>query len=649
MIALLALLTVPGFEAHGNLYEPEAYTVVYPTGDLKQDAMNIRRAVDGGGEVLLKSEDREGNHQHFEREVLDHLKKECTLYMENPDGAMRVLRVGAKALKSFASLESSMHDRTPPQALRDACVNTLQLNPVSVLEGTEGYLASWYGVVSSPPTTSLSSGIDIDSDYRREIAFRTRVHTSGPPIQIYESVGDDLFQGYTTTLDGVFLSAVGDADSDGLQEIIAANFDPEPWVAVVEVWEQPDRFSYPSAKTTEFMTPGSGAAQPPVGIAIDDLDGDHINEIIYSISSHGHLGVHECRGDNIYQEVYLADKPGFNLQTMTITVDLDNDGWKEAIVGGNDYIIMYEAWADDSYRAVWWTESVWNIESLAYAGDSDGDGLKEFLVGSWDVSGAPWEEHCTLYEYDGAGGFDVTWEVSHLYHPFGDYGPIVDAVDFDGDGLRELICACKVDGTYVMEIYKSTGDNEYERVFTSAGTTGEGLGLGHIFGVGDFDGDNKIELVLNEAHGEGQEDIVIAVYETEQSITSNVLRLTAGYKAARLCLDFTLGVPARVPITDSIRWFTALLVPTGPSWQWVPIVYTILPPILPSKDFPLAFPFPQIGWIGVYSALLSDSGIEASAFEVVDTGGAGLEKAFDSKDILGELPSSETILRALRN
>ena len=251
-----------------------------------------------------------------------------------------------------------------------------------------------------------------------------------------------------------------------------------------------------------------------------------------------------------------------------------------------------------------------------------------------------------MYEYDGLGGFEITWEISHNFNPFGDNGPRVGAVDFDGNGTRELICACKVDGTCILRIYRSTGDNEYDLVFSSAGVTGDGLGMEYPIGTGDFDGDNKVELVLTEDRGGS--DFVIAVYETAKSITSNILNLTAGYKASRLCLDFTLGVPGRDPDQGDIRWFTALLVYTGASWQWIPIASTILEPILPSKDFPLAFSFPQIGWIGVYSALLSDSGIEASTFEVVDTGGAGFEKAFDSKDILGELPSSEDILKILR-
>ena len=173
------------------------------------------------------------------------------------------------------------------------------------------------------------------------------------------------------------------------------------------------------------------------------------------------------------------------------------------------------------------------------------------------------------------------------------------------------------------------------------------MGLNGPVGVGDFDRDNKIELVLSEARGEGEENIVIAVYEIEQAITSHVLNLTAGYKQSRLCLDFTLGVPGREPDQGDIRWFTALLVHIGPSWQWIPITSTILEPILPSKDFPIAFPFPQMGWIGVYSALISDSGIEASAFDVVNTGGGGTESSIEAGDILGALPSSENILRTL--
>lgn len=263
----------------------------------------------------------------------------------------------------------------------------------------------------------------------------------------------------------------------------------------------------------------------------------------------------------------------FILQSMTITMDLDNNGWKEVIVAGPHYILMYEAWADDSYRLIWWAESVWNIFHLAYVGDSDGDGLKEFLVGSFDIQ-TPGYEHCTLYEYTGTGGFDITWEVSYPYNSFSDDGPSVDAADLDGDGLSELICGCKVDDVYV-------------------------------------------------------------------------LNLIAGYKQSRLCLDFTLGVPWREPDQGDIRWFTALLVQIGPSWQWIPITSTILEPILPSKDFPLAFPFPRMGWIGIYSALISDSGVEASAFDVVNTGGGSTESSIEVGDILGALPSSGAILRTL--
>ena len=173
------------------------------------------------------------------------------------------------------------------------------------------------------------------------------------------------------------------------------------------------------------------------------------------------------------------------------------------------------------------------------------------------------------------------------------------------------------------------------------------MGLNGPVGVGDFDRDNKIELVLSEARGEGEENIVIAVYEIEQAITSHVLNLTAGYKQSRLCLDFTLGVPGREPDQGDIRWFTALLVQIGPSWQWIPLTSTILEPILPSKDFPLAFPFPRMGWIGIYSALISDSGVEASAFDVVNTGGGSTESSIEVGDILGALPSSGAILRTL--
>lgn len=258
-----ALLGMPGFGARDNLHELDAYTIVHPTGDPIQDALNIRQAIDGGRPGVLKSQDREGNPQRFHRGVVDHLEKDCSIYMQDGDGPMKVLRVKADASTSHAVRVHSVSDRKPPEKSPPTRVSVLQLYPATVLEGTAGYLDNEYGLVARPPSVSFLSGIDIDS--HRKIVFKTRAYPMyplDPPAQIYESVGDNRFQGYTTSIDRWHPLAVGDSDSDGLQEIITGEFDHGPWLPVVGIYEQLDAFSYPTAKTTEFFNARNFSSNP---------------------------------------------------------------------------------------------------------------------------------------------------------------------------------------------------------------------------------------------------------------------------------------------------------------------------------------------------------------------------------------------------
>lgn len=83
------------------------------------------------------------------------------------------------------------------------------------------------------------------------------------------------------------------------------------------------------------------------------------------------------------------------------------------------------------------------------------------------------------------------------------------------------------------------------------------------------------------------------------------LRLDAHYWSFALNLDFTLGTP--VPV----RWATILIL-TAPSFQVVPLWVVPLPEIEPPIRLPtLSFPFPSIGWMGIYTGLYTEEGAHA--------------------------------------
>ena len=87
-------------------------------------------------------------------------------------------------------------------------------------------------------------------------------------------------------------------------------------------------------------------------------------------------------------------------------------------------------------------------------------------------------------------------------------------------------------------------------------------------------------------------------------------------------MDFELGTP------DPAIWDVWLISIFGLNNLWS------LPtsPIDPPSSFPIVFPFPSIGNIGILTTLTTASGVACGDFKIVDTGGTGpsLEELEDS-------------------
>lgn len=534
------------------------------------------------------------------------------IYFHGSDGTIRTVREAAPgALQLITSQGPALLD-LGPSPLRPAYAGRLVLEPVTALfSGT----SESYRITSRAPLTGLVPGIDLDFDSRREILIQQKDGIYVQPAQIFESTADDTFAIAfdSSTYEIWGISCTGDADSDGLKEIISLQFDHGPWRPIVEVHEQPNPYSYPTSMAAEIVGHSVHYASPPVDSAIDDLDGDGIREIIVAETEPGYLSIYECTGDDTYEEVYLAQFSDYLLQRMIITPDLNGDGLKEALIGGVPYLALYQATGNDCFAPIWYVEPDRNINSLAYVGDSDGDGYKEFLVGSMDTVIPGTYLHCTLYEHDGAGGFNVSWEIT--MPPYTLYDTVsVESIDLDGDGRRELICNYPDGPAYVVDVYQAVGDNLYNLAFSSAGETGDGLGLGGSIGVGDFDRDNKIELVFNESLG--GDEIATVVYETQAAITDHVLHLTALYRSQKMTLSFTIGAPEPSPVI----WYTGLMILSDSARALIPISVTMLESISSCIDTSLSFPLPPLGWVVVLSALITDHGLQVLDYQVVNTG-----------------------------
>ena len=90
------------------------------------------------------------------------------------------------------------------------------------------------------------------------------------------------------------------------------------------------------------------------------------------------------------------------------------------------------------------------------------------------------------------------------------------------------------------------------------------------------------------------------------------LELGATYEAGTLSLDFTLGA------TEPVLW-TTILILTSPAPQVVPLWTLPSQAIDPPVDFPVSFPLPGMGWVGIYTGLLTAEGAQASDHAWVNT------------------------------
>lgn len=100
---------------------------------------------------------------------------------------------------------------------------------------------------------------------------------------------------------------------------------------------------------------------------------------------------------------------------------------------------------------------------------------------------------------------------------------------------------------------------------------------------------------------------------TSDSIVEFSLELDAAYDAGTLSLDFAIGTPR------SATWANYLIL-TYPRVQIVPLWTISLPAVEPPMEFPISFPFPSMGWIGIYTGLFTTEGVRTVELAWVDTG-----------------------------
>ena len=208
-------------------------------------------------------------------------------------------------------------------------------------------------------------------------------------------------------------------------------------------------------------------------------------------NNRGKLYQLEVTGTQISPHGFVKQSTGIPpMHAGSVTADFDRDGLLEIVglplIGDHaSGIEIYERTRSGSYELKHISAFPFNPWTVD---DTDEDGLLEILGST--------EDRIFLIESLTRTGYPerIIWE-----SPFLSAGQIAD---LDGDGRKEIVGADNNNG--VILLYESRGNDSYEETLRLMSETEGANAYGEQFGIGDFDGDGKMELLTGDSEGELQ-------------------------------------------------------------------------------------------------------------------------------------------------
>jgi len=291
-----------------------------------------------------------------------------------------------------------------------------------------------------------------------KVTIPARTEPTDPKIRVY---GMPIYQSVikelnSTSVPGQRALLVGDADNDGLNEILVGT--PDGYFGV-----------YEADGTLKFSVDIGSEVN---GMGIGNLNSTYAGNEIF-IGENGGL-VKAYKGDGTYAQIWSAD---LGSQTWAFDVgDADNDGQPELVIGEQDWLLVYSpSFVQEK-----------NI-SMARAydvdiGDGDNDGKPDILTTKWggnlvlvnsSNSGYP-----TLWQQQIASSLTTVTNVK--------------TIDFDGDGKNEMIGYADTG----LEIWRRQAGVS-TRLYQNTNFKGNPGAVPYAgMAVGDINGDGSNELFV---------------------------------------------------------------------------------------------------------------------------------------------------------
>jgi len=300
---------------------------------------------------------------------------------------------------------------------------------------------------------------DTDNDNKSEIIAGTDYRGGG--LLVYETDGDNSFAevfnmpGPTTWYHVSATNVNSDADKDNKSEIVGGGrLAAAPHYVYVYEWRGVNGVNeYDQVWNYSFDAFVEGAE------VTDDLDKDGAREIVVATGLDYTVRVFECTGDNTYTLEWSFDVTtvgAAGIRGMTCG-DIDNDGWIEIAVECEAHVLVLNSSTTQATPHLEWGPIIlssppgaWgaidvSIEKDGLSQDLDNDGFKEIVVGC--------EDRVAIYENLAPDSYNSTPAEIRFVNT--NRIEVDVAWDLDNNNKNELLCGGGYPGsTYNVSIFE---------------------------------------------------------------------------------------------------------------------------------------------------------------------------------------------------
>jgi hypothetical protein len=331
---------------------------------------------------------------------------------------------------------------------------------------------------------------DLDGDSIPDIVT-TNASDSGDGVSVLRGNGDGSFEPPVFFAAGAFpvSVAVADLDGDSVPDIVTANSGLHlPSSGDVSVLLGNDDGSFEAAVSF-------AAGDTPVSVAVADLDSDSVPDIVTANRHSGDLSVLLGNGDGSFQ-VAASFAAGYTPISVAVA-DFDGDSIPD-LVTANEWrsgVIALLGNGDGSFPAAMAFAAGDNPGQVAVA-DLDGDSVPDLVTANPYVF-SPDSGYVSVLLGNGDGSFQTA-----AFFAAGDHPNSVAVADLDGDGVPDVVTANPnlfSPGSGDLSVLLGNGDGSFQAATSVAAGDGPAFVT-----VADLDDDRVPDLIaLNYDGGDG--------------------------------------------------------------------------------------------------------------------------------------------------